>query len=198
MTKDAKTSLPIHDLLKKRWSPRAFLDKPVEKEIIIKMFEAARWSASGGNEQPWRFIVGAKPDETWNKIYSALDPGNAEWNAGVPLLILACANRISSWDGNESPFFKYDAGQAVAYLTIEALHCGIHVHQMGGFNPDKAREIFGIPPDFSPLTVIAAGYLGNPESLSEKLKAREISERQRKALSDLVFSSTFGKTSDLI
>ena len=47
---------PVHELIQKRWSPRAFSAQPVEEDTLLTLFEAARWAASGGNEQPWRFI----------------------------------------------------------------------------------------------------------------------------------------------
>ena len=192
MNKKAITSTPINEFARNRWSPRAFLDKPVEKEKLISMFEAARWSPSGGNEQPWRFIVGQNHDETWQKIFSTLNEGNQEWNEHVPVLILSIGNKISSWDGKISPVYKYDTGQAVAHLSIEAMNQGLHVHQMGGFSSDKAMEIFNIPETHEPLTVIAAGYIGDPGSLPEKLKQRELLERKRKELSEIVFSGKFG------
>jgi nitroreductase len=196
--KEAKTSAPINELAKNRWSPRAFLDKPVAKEKLVSMFEAARWSASGGNEQPWRFIVGVNHDETWQKIFSTLAEGNREWNDHVPVLILAIGYKISSWDGNISDYFQYDTGQAVAHLSIEAMNQGLHVHQMGGFSIDHSREIFEIPGTCQPLTVIAAGYLGEPLSLPEKLKQRELLERTRKELSEIVFSGKFGKAAKIL
>ncbi len=198
MDKTAKTTYPINDLATNRWSPRAFLKKPVEQEKLVSLFEAARWSASGGNEQPWRFIAGQKPDDTWDKIYSALNEGNQPWNQDVPVLLVACGNRISSWDGGVSPFFQYDVGQAVAHLSIEAQSQGLFVHQMGGFSPGKIRELFEIPGDFEALTVIAVGYRGDPDTLPENLKQRELQERSRKPLTEIVFSGKFGKTSEII
>jgi nitroreductase len=198
MKKEAKTSFPINVLARNRWSPRSFLDKPVEREKLISMFEAARWSASGGNEQPWRFIIGRDRDESWQKIFSVLDTGNQEWVKDVPALILAIGNKISSWDGNISGYYQYDTGQAVAHLSLEAMNQGIHVHQMGGFSPEKAKELFEIPDTFHPLTVIAAGYIGDPESLPDKMKQRELQERKRKALSEFVFSGKFAVAADII
>ena len=192
MEKDAKTAYPINDLAKKRWSPLAFLDKPVEQEKIISLFEAARWSASGGNEQPWRFMLGLKPDATWIKIFSSLNAGNQIWNQDVPVLILACGNKISSWDGEISPFFQYDVGQSIAHLSMEAMHQGLYVHQMGGFSAVKSRELFEIPESFEVLTVIAVGYRGDPETLPEKLKQREVQERTRNGLTEIIFSGKFG------
>jgi len=198
MEKDAIRTYPINDLAKIRWSPRAFLDKPVEHDKLISLFEAARWSASGGNEQPWRFMIGLKPDATWQKIFSALDRGNKLWNKNVPVLVLSIGNKISSYDGTISPFFKYDVGQSVAHLSLEAMHQGLHVHQMGGFSPDKCRELFEIPESFEALTVIAVGYRGDPETLPEKLKQREVQPRTRKMLGEIVFSGKFGETTPFI
>ena len=197
MKKEAKTAYPINDLAKNRWSPRAFLAKPVEQNKLISLFEAARWSASGGNEQPWRFILGVNPDATWQKIFSALDPGNQIWNQNVPVLILACGNKISSWDGGISPFFQYDVGQSIAHLSLEAMHQGLHVHQMGGFSADISRELFEIPENFGVLTVIAVGYIGNPDTLPEKLNQREVQERTRKELSEIIFSGKFGENASI-
>ena len=198
MEKEAKTNYPINEFARKRWSPRAFLDKPVEKEKLLSLFEAARWSASGGNEQPWRFIIGLRPDETWQKIFSALDAGNQLWNGLVPVLIITVGNKISSFDGTISPFFQYDVGQSVAHLSIEAMNKGLHVHQMGGYSMEKARELFEIPDGYQPLAAIAIGYMGDPETLPEKLKIREYQERKRKELSELVFSGKFGNTASII
>ena len=198
MEKNAITTYPINELAKNRWSPRAFLDKPVETPKLVSMFEAARWSASGGNEQPWRFIVGQKPDDSWQNIFSTLNEGNQAWTINVPVLILACGNKISSWDGGISDFFQYDVGQSVAHLSLEAMHQGLYVHQMGGFSAEKARELFEIPESFAILTAIAVGYLGKPEILSEKLMERELQERVRKPLPDMIFSGKFGAPSRII
>ena len=193
MEKPAHTSRSINELATRRWSPRAFLDQPVSPEKLISIFEAARWSASGGNEQPWRFIVGSDQDETWEKIFSTLDEGNQGWNGHVPVLIVAVGNKISNWDGNISPFFQYDTGQAVAHLSLEAVNQGLHVHQMGGFSVQKMQDLFEIPVTFHPLTVIGVGYIGDPDSLNETLKKREIAERRRKGLDEIVFSGKFGR-----
>src|SRR3979411_673688 len=57
-----------------RWSPRAYADRDVSAEDLKKGFEAARWAASSSNEQPWRFLVGRRGDETFKKILDALVP----------------------------------------------------------------------------------------------------------------------------
>ncbi|HNY03459.1 MAG TPA: nitroreductase family protein [Bacteroidales bacterium] len=192
--KDTITSVPINPLATKRWSPRAFLDRPVEPEKLQALFEAARWSASAGNEQPWRFIAGFRGDDNWQKIFSCLDESNQVWNKNVPVLIVALGHIISAWDGNESPYWQYDTGQAVAHLSLEAMHQGLHVHQMGGFSKEKIQQLFALPDTTRPLSVIAAGYLGDPDTLPEKLKARELLPRTRKELNEIIISGTFGNS----
>ena len=90
----ARTIYPINDLSRIRWSPRAFDEKPVEKDKIRSILEAARWSPSAGNEQPWRFMIGFRDDETWKKIFETLDQGNKVWVEPVPVLILIIGKKV--------------------------------------------------------------------------------------------------------
>jgi len=60
MEKLAPTDYPIEEILRRRWSPRAFSDRNVEREKLLSLFEAARWAPSSFNEQPWSFIVAFK------------------------------------------------------------------------------------------------------------------------------------------
>ena len=57
LSKKAITSFPIHEIIAKRWSARAFSTKPVEKSKLLSILEAARWAPSSRNEQPWRYII---------------------------------------------------------------------------------------------------------------------------------------------
>jgi nitroreductase len=192
MEKEAITRYPIHSLLKRRWSPRAFAETPVEKEKLQSIFEAARWSPSSGNEQPWKYIVGIKPDETWQKIFNSLEDGNKAWNIHVPILVISIGRMVRSRNLEPYFHFQYDTGQSVAHLSIEVMNQGLFIHQMAGFDPEKIIEEFNIPPDHQPLTAIAIGYPGNIEDLPEFQRKRELSARTRKDFSEFVFSGTFG------
>lgn len=198
MEKEAATKYPIHPLLKRRWSPRAFADTPVEKEKLQSIFEAARWSPSAGNEQPWKFIVGIRPDKTWEMIYDSLADGNKIWNKNVPVLIISIGKKVLSRDQKPYLHFKYDTGQSVAHMSIEAMNQGLFVHQMAGFDPQIITEEFNVPADHQPLTAIAIGYPGNPDDLPDYLKKRELSARTRKDFSEFVFSGTFGTALNLM
>lgn len=197
MEKEAKNQYPLHPLIKRRWSPRAFSDRPVEKEKLQSLFEAARWSPSAMNEQPWSFIVGIRDDETWKKIFDSLADGNKLWTHSSPVLMIVAGKKIFSSSQKPYTHYQYDSGQSAAYLTVEAMNQGLFVHQMAGFDAEKIISAFSIPADYHPLTAVAIGYPGDPETLHEALRKREFAERSRNDFGDFVFSGTFGKAMNI-
>lgn len=193
--KTAQTTHSIHPILAGRWSPRAFDAAGVEPEKMLHLFESARWSPSASNEQPWRFIIGFKGDSSYQKILSTLVEFNQLWAHTAVVLLLAVANTESIKNpGKENPYALYDLGQAVAHLSFQAAAEGLFVHQMGGFDTEKAAELFGVPAEFRVFTAIAIGYQGDPEMLHPNLKPMEYAKRNRQALSEMLFSEKFGQT----
>jgi len=191
---DVQTS--ITDLLSHRRSPRAFSDRPVEPSKLLSLFEAARWSPSSANEQPWRFIVATKEDtNAYETLLSLLAEGNRRWAQRAPVLILGAAQTSYSRNGKPYRHSWYDLGQSVASLTVEAEALGLAVHQMGGFDEIKATELLSIPKEYEPVIAIAVGYSARPEILPEDLKKREETPRSRKPLESLVFTEEWGRPS---
>ncbi len=196
--KNAKTAHPIHELLVKRWSPRAFSGVAIDRKIIQRLFEAARWSPSASNEQPWSFMVGEMGDETYKKIFETLVEFNQLWVRTAPVAAISIGHRNSVKSGKPNDWFKYDVGQAVAHLSIQATHEGLYVHQMAGFDREKARELFNIPEDHEAISAFAIGHLGDYRLLHPNLARMEADERIRKSAGEFVFSNTFGEKSELI
>jgi nitroreductase len=193
MHKPATTDYPVHELIQNRWSPRAFSDKPVPPEILRSLFEAARWAPSSSNEQPWAFIVGTKDDpETHDKILSTLVEFNQGWAKHAPVLAIAVSQMEFARNKTPNRNAFYDTGSAVAHLTAEATSRGLFVHQMAGFDPRKAIEVFHIPKGWEPIAVFAIGYPGDPSALPDKLRERELAPRSRKPISEFVMSSDWG------
>jgi len=197
MIKDARTRYPVNEISRTRWSPRAFADKPVEKEKLQSIFEAARWSASSSNQQPWRFMIGFKNDATWQKIFETLDDWNRKWAYNAPVFLMSIGRKTTVRSNRDNFHFAYDTGQSVVHMTFEAMSQGLYVHQMGGFDRQKASELFCIPEVYQPLTVIVIGYLGDPEILLEEYKKTELEPRKRKDFDEIVFSGMFGEKSGL-
>ncbi|MBU3926970.1 MAG: nitroreductase family protein [Bacteroidetes bacterium] len=197
MKKTAPTQFNIHTNARERWSPRAFSPKPVETEKLQSLFEAARWAASAFNEQPWRFIIGIKNDPSYKKILETLVEWNQRWAGQAPVLIINVAKRTFSHNGTKNGTFKYDLGQAVANLALEAVNQGLYSHQMSGFDPEKAQELFAIPEDFQAISVMAVGYYGDPVDLPADMAEAEAKPRIRKTFNELIFTETFAKTTTL-
>lgn len=194
MNKLAKTKYGIHFLLESRWSPRAFRDENIEKEKLQRMFEAAQWAPSSMNEQPWKFIVGEKGTDSYNKIFESLADFNKRWAKNAPVLVVSLAKKNFTHDGRENFHFLYDTGQAVAHMTFQAMYEGLYVHQMGGFNFEILKYGFSIPEEFYIVTVIAIGYLGKSEMLEDDLKSRELADRERKDIGEIFYVDRFGNS----
>lgn len=199
MEKPAQMQYPIHDLLKRRWSPRAFSDRPIEPDVLRSLLEAARWAPSSNNAQPWSFIVTTKEDQAAHgRLVSCLMEGNIPWAQRAPVLMVSVARMSFEDEGKPNRHAFHDVGQAVANLSVQATALGLFVHQMAGFHSDKVRELYGIPKEYEPVAAIAIGYPGDLESLPERLKQREAAPRERKSLTDFVFSGRWGKTSPVV
>jgi len=183
------STIKLNDVLEKRWSPRAFSDKPVETEKLERVFEAARRAPSCANEQPWRFIIGLKGHgETWEKIFGVLDEFNQLWAHQAPVLgiVVGQSHFIKSGDPNKHWF--YDCGQSMAYLTFQATVEGLFVHQMAGFNAGKSEEAFGIADGYEAISAFALGYIGDPATLPERMQKNEYYKVIRKELSEIVLN----------
>ena len=199
MEKPADTTYPIEELLKRRWSPRAFADRPVEPEKLLSLWEAARWAASTANQQPWSCIVATKQDEAeYARLLSCLRENNQQWASRAPVLMVSVAKLAFDANGQPNRHAFHDVGLAVANLIMQATALGLGVHQMAGIYPDRVRELYGIPEDFEPVAGIVLGYPGDPASLPDELRQRELAPRTRKSLDTFVFQGAWGETASMV
>lgn len=192
MQKSANFGAPVLDVIKLRRSRRAYASKPVESEKIRSLFEAARWAPSSLNEQPWFYIYATSDQETlWNKIFEAINEGNKVWARHAPLLIVSLARKNFIRVDSPNPSARYDLGAANAFLSLQAAHLGLNVHQMAGFDHKTLIQNLGIPETYEPIIVMAIGYLGDTETLPDNLKARELAPRERYVEQEFVMNKSF-------
>jgi len=181
----ADTTAPLLPALAGRWSPRSFDPSiGIDDTTLNTALEAARWSPSAGNTQPWRFIVARRGTEAFDTIVANLAGFNTVWAGSAAVLIVAAAETVDE-EGTERRWATYDLGQAVAHLTIQAHHDGLHAHQMGGFDAEALRQAFGLEERFVPTSVTALGVLGDAEALPEPLRTREQAPRTRRPLEEI-------------
>lgn len=195
-TKPATTRVKIHDIIQSRWSPRAFdANKPVSHDDLLALLEAARWAASCFNDQPWRFVVCDKSTDeaSWQNAFSILAERNQLWAKNAPVLMVSVA--MANFNHNDKPnrWAMYDTGAAAANLCLQATALGLIVHQMGGFDAEKAREVFHIPHECTPMAMMAVGYQTDESVLDEDFKAIELAERSRAALYERFYAGQWGK-----
>jgi nitroreductase len=188
--KIAATDHDVLDVIRSRWSPRAFdAARFVTLDEQLRLFEAARWAPSSGNEQPWRFLVGDRfrQPSAFDRMLESLNETNRGWAHHAPLLVLAIAATSLTRTGAANRHAWYDTGQAVALLTMQATSMGLSMRQMEGFDRERAREACGVESGFEPVTMLAIGYPGDPAGLAnEKHRELETKPRARKAVEEFV------------
>ncbi len=199
MDKLAETQFPVHVLLRQRWSPRAFADRPVEREKLLSLLEAARWAPSSYNEQPWSFLVATKENPVeFERLLSCLVEFNQSWAKAAPVLMLSVAQLNFKRNDKPNRHAFHDVGLAAENLALQATALGLFAHQLAGFDLGKAREVFSIPVTHEPVAAIALGYPGDLATLSDELRQRELAPRERKSLGEFVFQGKWGNTSPLV
>ena len=194
---DSKSVVPdheIHELIAGRWSPYVFDPKEVDKEKIWSCFEAARWAASSYNEQPWSFFVAFRSEPNrFDKLLSCLLEANQEWAKHASALVITVIAKHFTRNNKLNRVAMHDLGLAVGNLSIQASHLDLSVHQMGGIDLELTREKLQIPESHDPVTAIAIGYRGS-ESDNAVLVEKDQSPRERKPISEFVFSEEWGKS----
>lgn len=195
MIKDAEPAHPIHDLIAKRWSPYCYDPRPVEPEKLESCLEAARWAASSYNEQPWTYILAKRDDQPeFSKLLGCLLEANQFWAQHAGVLMLGVISTTFSRNGKPNRVALHDLGLAAGNICLQATALGLSVHQMGGVDLEKAREVYSIPDSHAPATAIAIGYAGSPDASDPQLAERDRTSRGRKPLAEFVFRGQWGKT----
>lgn len=188
------TDHAVQDFIAERWSPYAFDPRrEVDASDLRSLFEAARWSMSSYNAQPWRYIVGVRgrTQATWDQVHDCLAEGNRGWTRNVPVLALGLAEQVYPRNGKPNNKALHDLGAASAALTYEATARGIAVHQMGGILPDRAREVFELPETIEPVTALAIGYPAGPGGADPELLERDRGKRERMPIEAFILHGGF-------
>jgi nitroreductase len=191
MQKSTEFAASVMEVIQQRRSRRAYSDKMVEPAKIRSLFEAARWAPSSLNEQPWFYVYATRDQGLWNKIFDALLEGNKIWARNAPLLICSLARKNFIRLDSPNPSARYDLGGANAFLSLQAAHLGLNVHQIAGFDHKIITENLGVPDRYEPVILMAIGYLGDVETLPEYLKARELKPRERFVEEEFVMNKAF-------
>lgn len=194
--KRAETRVPVQETLARRWSGRAFDPaRPVGRKQLIALFEAARWAPSCFGDQPWRYVVCDRVEDeaAWARAWNCLAEGNQAWARNAAVLMLVAADTRFTHNGAPNRWGPYDAGAATMSLCVQATDMGLMVHQMGGFDADRARAAFNVPERFVPMAMVALGYQLAEKDIPQDLWEREYAPRQRRPLEQSFFAGDWDR-----
>jgi len=175
-----------------RRSSRAYADRPVDPEKSERMIDAARWSPSCANRQPWRYVIVEKGAPSRAPLEAALDPGNA-WAKRAPVLVVAAARKVDGSVVESREYYLHDTGLATMSLLYRGVDLGLLVHPMAGWKEGAVRAALAMPDDAVPIAVVAVGYPGRHEELDEATRKKDEKPRVRKAIGEIAFSGRWGE-----
>jgi nitroreductase len=181
---------PIADLFLDRWSPRAMSGESIERESLMRLFEAARWAPSSYNNQPWRFLYARRGSEHWPRFFDLLAEGNQAWAKHAAALVLIVSKTTFDFNGKPSITHSFDAGAAWENLALQGAVQGLVIHAMQGFDYDRARAELKVPEEFAIEAMVVIGRPAPKDTLPEKLQQRE-SPSTRRSLGEIVCEGRF-------
>ena len=189
-------------LLRDRRSIRTYdASHALPDDELRTLLEAARWSASAGNSQPWAFLVGRRGDAVHQRLVPLLSRGNLSWVPQASAFLVSLHQVASGPEPDAlgySDYAMYDLGQAVAQLGVQAASLGLVAHQFAGLDHDGVAREFAVPPHWRVTTGIAIGReLPPAEAADDLVRERDRRPRTRKPLSELAFGARFGDPLDL-
>ena len=195
----AQPNHPILPVMTERWSPYAYDPRPVEREKLLTCLEAARWAPSSYNEQPWTFILAERTDAAaFAKALDCLVEGNQAWAKNVGVLMLTVVARTFTRNGRPNAACEHDVGLAAGNMVLPATALGLQGHQMIGIEPAKVRATYKVPESHEPLTAIALGYPAAVQpGTVDAMAQRDLAERARKPLAEIVIGGGWGQSARL-
>ena len=170
--------------IRERRSLTGLSSSPVPREILNNLLKAASLAPSCFNNQPWKYII-ADQSDVLEEIHKAL-PSNNKWAEKAPAVVIAIAGiNLDLSLSDHRDYSLFDTGLSVMNLILQAQKEGIIAHPMAGFNSEKIREHFHIPEKYIIISVIALGYPGKKDEITEEDKTHDSSERSRKPIDEI-------------
>lgn len=174
----------IHEPIQNRFSPMIYNGEMLNSEMIHTLLESASLAASSYNAQSWRFIYAVKGSQDYSLLRSLLSEYNQVWTTDAPVLMLSVAKRTDD-KGKENYYAMHDLGQAASSMAIQASAMGLQIHQMGGYDMAKARNLLKIPEDYMPGAMIAIGIPGDISQLKGHFRERAEEPRSRLSITEI-------------
>lgn len=178
-----ENSTGVNDLFIQRWSPRAFEKVAINEPTMTRIIEAARWSPSSFNVQPWRFYTST--ENTFDDFLSFAIDSNQEWAKDCAVIGFLVAEKNFDRNGKPNGFSKFDSGAAWMAMTLQARLEGYYTHAMGGIDAAAASEYLKLDSAQSELLMgFTIGKLADLSELDDEQRKNE-TPNSRKELSEI-------------
>ena len=163
-----------NELFYKRWSPRSFRKQIIPSDKLTAIIDAARWSPSAYNEQPWRIITSTSSFQ-FDAYLDTLNDFNRSWAKNASVIGFMLAKKKYSHNNQQNEYALFDCGSAWMSLCLQARMFGYYTHAMAGFDKDKAQKILGVnTQEYYIVCAFVVGIIDKPEKLPDDIKSREI------------------------
>jgi nitroreductase len=146
--------MTVLEAIRRRYSCRAYQDKPIEQEKLDAIFEGARLAPSAKNLQDWRFVV---VTDTEKKHLLAEAANNQRFLQNAGAIVIACSNSRHVMRCGQA-VGPIDVAIALEHIALQAVELGLATCWIGSFYPEKVRPIVGIPEDVAIIELMAVGY----------------------------------------
>jgi nitroreductase len=159
--------MDIYELINKRKSVRAYLDTPVEENLLKRILEGAHMAPSASNRQEWRFVV-VRDSATRQRL--AVAAKNQKFLAEAPVVIACCAETENYVMACGQMSYPIDVAIAIDHLTLCAAAEGLGTCWIGAFDEQEVKEILNIPDSIRVVELLPLGYPRDPATATKVRK----------------------------
>lgn len=167
------------ELSQKRHSPRAFDGSTLTWEDLAEGFESARLSSSSYNNQPWRFVIALRGEDSFEVLLNTAVEANRNWMKDAGAIVGVIANTVLEKTGEKDHAALLGVGMAVGVMELAFVENGLVSMQAGGFDRDAFAAAVELPNHMAAVSLLAVGRLPQGQKAP--------STKERKALKDIAF-----------
>jgi nitroreductase len=169
-------NMDVKEAIQKRRAYRSLDPIEITEDLIKDLAGCAQLSASCNNNQSWRFIF-VYEHGMLEKMHEVFPKGNA-WAKSASMYIAVLSKKDYDCIIDDRVYHQFDTGMATAFLILRATELGLVAHPIAGYNPQKTREVLGVPDDIEVITLVIVGE--HSKIINPILSEKQItSEKQR-------------------
>jgi nitroreductase len=165
--------MDIMDVIFSRRSIRAYQERKVEHELLIKLLQAAMAAPTAANAQPWEFVVVDDPEQM-AAIRQAMPFGHYQ----APAAIVVCGNPEIANNSAGKLYWVQDCSAAMENILIAAAGLGLGTVWLGVYplesRVEAIRKVFNMPANVTPLGIAYVGYPAEQKEARTQYEERRV------------------------